>query len=64
MPIYNYKCNDCTKETELLLPAEERDNINIECPYCGGELKRIPAVTNFQLVGKGWAKDGYSREKK
>lgn len=33
-----------------------------ECPECKrkGTLEKTLGVSNFQLVGSGWAKDGYS----
>ncbi len=59
MPTYDYSCTQCNHEWE------EFQNINDEhikeCPVCKEQsAKRLISVTNFVLVGGGWAKDNYS----
>ncbi|MDK2896873.1 MAG: hypothetical protein PWP04_993 [Candidatus Atribacteria bacterium] len=34
MPLYEYRCQDCGKTYQDLLPLEERDQGN-KCPFCG-----------------------------
>jgi putative FmdB family regulatory protein len=34
MPIYEYKCMDCGKESELNLSMREHDQGSIKCPAC------------------------------
>lgn len=60
MPIYIYKCSTCEAEEEILQKLE--DPAPEACEECKAEgtMKRIFGVSNFQLVGDGWAKDGYS----
>jgi len=60
MPTYEYKCLNCDHEWEqdqkITEPAVKK------CPQCK-ELKAkrlISGGTGFQLVGGGWAKEGYS----
>lgn len=61
MPIYEYECPGCGRESEYLQkmdapppPCEEEG-----CPEKGSPLTRKVSRTSFELVGGGWAKDGY-----
>jgi putative FmdB family regulatory protein len=60
MPIYTYRCAKCKHELEEIQsfgdPPPEK------CPACEskGTLEKTLGVSNFQLKGGGWAKDGYS----
>lgn len=60
MPIYTYRCRECKAEVEEIqkLGADPPP----ECPKCGakGCLDKTLGLSNFQLVGSGWEKDGYS----
>ncbi|MBN2655330.1 MAG: zinc ribbon domain-containing protein [Nitrospirae bacterium] len=38
MPVYEYKCNDCTHEFEANQSMNENPLTN--CPACGGNVKR------------------------
>ena len=41
MPVYEYVCNDCAKEFEVLLLRQE----TASCPSCGSvDLKRLLSV--------------------
>lgn len=59
MPIYTYRCEDCKAEIEEIQKVGA--DPPPECPKCNKKdtLKRTMGVSNFQLVGSGWAKDGY-----
>ena len=60
MPIYSYQCTKCYQVFDQLKSVADRD---IQyCPYCGAYCNRIVELNTFQLKGKGWAKDGYSKE--
>ena len=71
MPIYRYKCSSCVIEFEKIMSmrmaeaTKKRLTNEIECPICGC-LDTTPLLpkTSFKLKGKGWYKDGYSKEKK
>ncbi len=40
MPIYDYKCQECGRVSEIFLRSS--DNENISCPNCGSKnLKRL-----------------------
>ena len=56
MPIYNYECKKCGRKYESL---QKMDTKTIKCG-CGEDTEKVPSLTNFQLRGGGWAKDGYS----
>lgn len=59
MPIYVYQCSACDAR------VEEIQKINApppkKCARCGKSetLKKQMGVSNFELKGSGWAKDGY-----
>jgi putative FmdB family regulatory protein len=59
MPLYTYRCSKCKSEIEEL--QKMGDAPPERCPECGAEntLERTMGVSNFQLKGGGWAKDGY-----
>ena len=64
MPIYNYRCENCSAEFEKILPFSERDQNCLFCPECGSdEVTKIMSRSTFSLKGKGWYKDGYSNDK-
>jgi len=58
VPIYEYRCEKCGEEVEYL--QRLNDKLFTICPRCEEPaLKKKVSVTNFSLVGGGWAKDGY-----
>ena len=63
MPTYEYACPACKAEWE----ADQRitDPPIVLCPACGElEARRLISGTTgkgFELRGKGWARDGYSK---
>jgi len=59
MPIYEYVCENCHNELEVLQKISEPKLT--ECPQCGKPtLKRKTSISAFHLKGGGWYKDGYS----
>lgn len=54
MPIYEYRCQRCGHELEVMqrITAEPL----AQCPECGAEdgLKRLISQTSFVLKGSGW----------
>lgn len=57
MPIYEYKCPKCDHSFELF--GRHTDPAP-ECPECGHQpTEKMVSLTNFELKGGGWAKDGY-----
>ncbi|HDN79671.1 MAG: zinc ribbon domain-containing protein [Chloroflexi bacterium] len=42
MPIYEYRCQDCGRQVELLVRSEDAE---IRCPYCGSSsLEKLLSV--------------------
>ncbi len=53
MPFYEYRCQACGQETEVLQKIS--DPPRTVCPSCGAEalIKKVSAA-GFQLKGTGW----------
>jgi len=47
MPIYEYHCDDCAKELELLVPNSRAQP---DCPHCGGK-KLTKLLSTFAAKG-------------
>ncbi len=63
MPIYEYRCNKCSKELELMHKVSEP--APKLCPECNAEdsLERLVSRTSFHLKGGGWYSDLYGSAK-
>ena len=57
MPLYEYQCEICSNIDESI---EKIHTEEIECSLCNSKSKRIISLSNFELKGSGWYKDGYS----
>jgi len=59
MPIYEYICNQCDEELEVIRKISESSLK--ECPRCHEDtLVKKTSMSAFHLKGGGWYKDGYS----
>ncbi len=58
MPLYEYNCEDCDHEIEII--QKFTDPSPEECPKCTGSLKKKTSQSSFVLKGGGWYKEGYS----
>jgi len=60
MPIFLYQCSACNARTEEF--QKIGDPPPEKCGVCGKDQTMVKkmGVTNFELKGAGWAKDGYS----
>lgn len=61
MPYYCFKCRDCGLNGEYLMKISDCDVQELTCSECHGTMIKIPAKTNFELKGGGWADSGYSK---
>ena len=53
MPIYEYRCDSCGHETEIM--HKMADAPKTTCPGCGEEaLKKQISAAGFRLKGSGW----------
>ena len=59
MPIYEYKCSDCSNEFETI--QKFSDEPLTECPKCKGKVEKLVSKSSFQLKGSGWYSDGYGK---
>ncbi len=62
MPIYEYQCEECEEEIEVIQKVSD-DPIET-CPSCQNtSLKKKASMSAFHLKGGGWYKDGYGNGK-
>lgn len=58
MPIYEYRCEECGRELEMIQKVS--DGPMKTCPSCRADsLKKKTSMSAFHLKGGGWYKDGY-----
>ncbi|VAW36981.1 hypothetical protein MNBD_DELTA02-495 [hydrothermal vent metagenome] len=62
MPIYEYKCNDCGLEFEVM--QRFSDAPVKECEDCGGAVEKMISLSSFHLKGGGWYATEYGNKKK
>ncbi|MCD6502442.1 zinc ribbon domain-containing protein [bacterium] len=56
MPIYEFKCENCGEEFELLLSASKRDDAKLKCPKCGkNNVKRMMSKVSRPITDSGSA---------
>jgi len=58
MPIYEYKCEKCGEEHEVMQKMTEKP-LTV-CQSCGGRLKKMISNTSFVLKGSGWYVTDYA----
>lgn len=56
MPLYEFACECCGREEEVLQKYEDAPPVCEQCMY---EMKKKISVTSFMLEGPGWASDNY-----
>lgn len=57
MPIYEYKCDSCSKQFEIFQKFSDEPLSQCEC---GGRLRKLISNTSFVLKGTGWYKTDYA----
>lgn len=60
MPIYEYICQKCGQDIEVI--QKFSDPPLKKCEACGGRLEKKLSLTSFQLKGGGWYADGYHKK--
>ncbi len=58
MPIFEYKCPRCGKETELI----KKHSDTVLCK-CNMKMNKKVSTSDFHLKGTGWYKTDYSNKK-
>ena len=63
MPIYEYQCQSCGKEMEVLQKIS--DEPLVDCPECGQPaLKKKVTAAAFRLKGGGWYETDFKTSNK
>jgi len=63
MPIYEYRCDGCGHEMELM--QKMADDPMKDCPVCEeSKLKKLISAAGFRLKGSGWYETDFKKSKK
>ena len=57
MPLVDFECTKCGVEKESLV----KNTTEVLVCECGSPMFKRVGKSNFELKGKGWFKDGYSK---
>ena len=57
MPLVDFKCTKCEISEEKLV----KDPATPQVCKCGSMMTKQIGKANFELKGKGWYKDGYTK---
>lgn len=61
MPMYDYKCPKCGHIEEELVPADERDTIEIQCDSCHLRMKPQLSAPALKFRGSGFHITDYGK---
>jgi len=61
MPVYEYECTKCGRQTEVWQKISDADMTN--CEHCRGKVKKIISQSSFHLKGTGWYVTDYKSKK-
>ncbi|MBK8182655.1 MAG: zinc ribbon domain-containing protein [Candidatus Competibacteraceae bacterium] len=60
MPIYEYRCQSCNHELEVMQKLSDPELS--DCPGCGKPaLKKLISVVGFRLKGGGWYETDFKK---
>lgn len=57
MPKYEFQCKSCQCMIELMLPVDERDNVQL-CEECGHSMVRLLSTPAIRFIGGGFYSNG------
>lgn len=60
MPIYEYQCESCGHEFEVM--QKFSDPPIRECQLCHGEVRKLISQSTFHLKGTGWYVTDYAKK--
>jgi len=60
MPIYEYACQKCGRQHEVVQKISEKSLTR--CPSCKGRLTRLISASAFRLKGTGWYATDYPKK--
>jgi putative FmdB family regulatory protein len=58
MPIYEYECKKCGRQTEVW--QKFSDSPLSRCEACNGKLRKLISQSTFHLKGTGWYVTDYA----
>lgn len=58
MPIYEYECDNCGRQCEIIQKYDD-EPLSI-CPDCDGHMHKLISHTSFILKGTGWYVTDYA----
>lgn len=61
LPIYEYACESCNKQTERL--QKIFDPPLAKCPDCGGRVRKLISSAGLHFKGSGWYVTDYAKKK-
>ena len=61
MPLYEYKCLKCGRNTEKIENVSGRHLK--KCPHCGGKVESVITAPSIQFKGAGWYVTDYGGKK-
>jgi putative FmdB family regulatory protein len=62
VPIYEYRCNECEHQLEMLQKISDAPAIT--CPDCGKDsLRKLISAAAFKLKGTGWYETDFKDKK-
>jgi len=61
MPIYEYVCQSCGSEFEVMQKFDDPNPKSHDCSP-KSKVKRKLSLTSFQLSGGGWYSQGYAKK--
>jgi len=61
MPIYEYECEECGREFDVLQKITDPD-VKL-CKFCNGPVRKIVSMSTFHLKGSGWYVTDYGGKK-
>lgn len=59
MPLYEYECFLCNHRFERIRSVADASAVN--CPECGGKVRRLLGVPALQFKGSGWYVTDYGK---
>lgn len=59
MPLYEYECFLCGRHFERI--QRVADASMVECPECGGKVRRLLSAPALQFKGSGWYVTDYGK---
>lgn len=61
MPIYEYECTKCGRQTELF--QKMTDKAPVKCDLCKSKMKKLISQSTFHLKGTGWYVTDYASKR-